>query len=160
LKRICVDFPNYEVSDSGDVFSVKTGKKLVAVRVRDGSMRLTLIKDKKRVNVTVHRIVAKTFIINLENKPQVNHKDGDRSNNHISNLEWVTASENIQHAYYVLKRKMGNRKLTDGQFHCVKSLLAHGANQYKIAALFKVTQANISRINLGLNRGINRGPAR
>lgn len=49
--------------------------------------------------VTAHRAVALTFIPNPHNKPEVNHKDMDRSNNHISNLEWVTHAENVQHAY-------------------------------------------------------------
>ena len=55
--------------------------------------------SKKESLKYVHRLVAKAFIPNPKDKPQVNHKDGNKLNNHINNLEWVTASENQLHAY-------------------------------------------------------------
>jgi hypothetical protein len=72
----------------------------------------------KRV-VSLHRIIANTFIPNKEEKPIVNHKDGNKANNNIDNLEWVTASENIKHAWdnnligvggYKFKRNKKERK--------------------------------------------------
>lgn len=58
-----------------------------------------LMKKGKQTWVSVHRLVAKTFIENPNNKPQVNHIDGNKLNNHFSNLEWTTCQENIQHSY-------------------------------------------------------------
>ena len=65
---------------------------------KDGYPRIGMTKNKKRRNYTVHRIVARAFIPNPDNLPQINHKDGVPDNNHVDNLEWCTALYNIRHS--------------------------------------------------------------
>lgn len=103
----------YQVSDLGRVRSIdrvvihknrghkqfKRGKLLKSVKTKKGYLSVDLVKQGLRKSVVVHRLVALTFIDNKHKKPQVNHKDGNKLNNHLSNLEWVTNKENIQHAF-------------------------------------------------------------
>ena len=95
------EFPNYEVSTKGEVRRISTGKLLKLSNVR-GYLQARLCMNGKAVSKSVHRLVAKTHIPNIENKPCVNHKDGDKTNNSVANLEWVTYSENNLHKYRVL----------------------------------------------------------
>lgn len=64
----------------------------------EGYLMCNLWKDKKQTCALVHRMVAIAFLENPKKLPQVNHKDGDKFNNYSSNLEWVTAKKNIEHA--------------------------------------------------------------
>lgn len=88
----------YWVSSEGEVYGFKGELKPQNVGVRRNYKRVMLrTKDGKYKQVYVHRLVALAFIPNPENKPQVNHIDVDPSNNHVSNLEWVTNQENMDH---------------------------------------------------------------
>ena len=64
----------------------------------------------RRKNILVHRLVASTFLPNITRKSEVNHKDGNPANNNLTNLEWVTPSENRKHAYWILNREFFGRK--------------------------------------------------
>ena len=94
----------YYVTKEGTVHSVprngtrKGGHTLSQSKDSDGYCVVKLRDKQKVVTGKVHRLVAKAFLPNPLNKPQVNHKDGDKTNNHVDNLEWVTASENVRHA--------------------------------------------------------------
>lgn len=103
--KICSDFDMYEVSNLGQVRNKNTGR-ILRQSIRGGYMRLSLKnKQKGRLCVSVHRLVAKEFIENPENKPQVNHKDKNKSNNVITNLEWTTSTENNKHRLNGIKMK-------------------------------------------------------
>jgi hypothetical protein len=89
-------FDNYEVSSFGNVKNCKTSRVLKAYN-RGGYYCVGLSKNSKLVTFDVHRLVARSFIENAENKPHVNHKDKNSLNNNIQNLEWVTNKENCIH---------------------------------------------------------------
>ena len=95
-----IGYPNYKVDIFGRVFSIKNNIYLSPqVNHITGYLCVTILNKKGRMKFLVHRLVAQAFIPNPGNKPCVNHLDGNKSNNDISNLEWVTYSENIAHAY-------------------------------------------------------------
>jgi len=102
----------YLISNIGNVFSLgnnkfRKKKYLKLGKDKYGYLYCILYKNGRRYIKKVHRLVAIAFIPNHQNKPQVNHKDGNPSNNNINNLEWVTASENIKHSYEKLNRING-----------------------------------------------------
>lgn len=90
--------PNYLVSDDGRVRRIDSDTDH-SVRDKKGYPAVDLYERGKRNTERVHRLVAKAFIPNPDNKPEVNHKDGDKHNNRVSNLEWVTCKENCEHAW-------------------------------------------------------------
>ena len=94
----------YEVSTYGNVRSLATGKTM-SKSYHKGYCRVVFYKEGKRRRFRVHRLVMLTFVKNPRRKPHVNHLDGNRSNNHISNLEWCTPKENFDHASQVLRDK-------------------------------------------------------
>ena len=97
----------YQVSDLGRIKSFKTSrpKALTVQPDSRGYLQIGLVKDGKRKNFKVHRLVAKAFINNEFNKPQVNHINEDKTDNRAVNLEWVTQSENSNHGSAQLRRK-------------------------------------------------------
>lgn len=87
----------YEVSNLGNVRSSKTLKKLKPL-INKGYKVVGIIENNQRKTRTIHRLVAKAFIPNPQNKREVNHIDGNKNNNCIDNLEWVTPKENMAHS--------------------------------------------------------------
>lgn len=87
----------YQVSSWGRVKRVNTGRILKTIIGKDGYIQINLCKHGIQTRYKVHRLVAQAFIPNPQNKPQVNHIDEDKENNHVENLEWVTNQENMLH---------------------------------------------------------------
>lgn len=91
-------YGNYYITEFGNVFNTKSNTVLTWCDNGNGYKYVAIKVDGKMKNKTIHRLVAETFIPNPNNLPQVNHKDGNKNNNHVSNLEWITARDNNQHA--------------------------------------------------------------
>lgn len=96
------DFPNYSVSNFGNVMNDKTNKMLRLCN-KSGYYNISLTNDNNYKTFKVHRLVAFAFIENIENKPEVNHKDKNKLNNNVTNLEWMTRTENNIHRCKGLK---------------------------------------------------------
>ena len=91
-------FEQYGINKNGDVYSYRRNKVLKQ-GMRGLYKRVILFKDRKFYYFHTHRLVAKMFISNPDDLPQVNHKDGNKLNNRIDNLEWCTCSYNVKHGY-------------------------------------------------------------
>lgn len=101
------NFTKYEASDFGNIRRIG-GKVLKQINNGNNYMCVCLCENSKPKRLYVHRIVALTFL-NESELQEVNHKDGNRQNNSLINLEWVTRSENHIHRYKVLKRDATNK---------------------------------------------------
>jgi len=164
----------YEVSNLGRVKSLarKAGEGYVGVNhkynvdrirklyysKRHGRLMVTLDAKGKSINTNVHRLVMKAF--NPTNNPnlQINHKDGNKLNNRLDNLEWVTGKENIAHAFrtglcdHRRGEHLWNSKLTNNQVRMIKNILSLGTfKHHEIGKMFKVTAGCIYHIAAGRN---------
>lgn len=145
----------YEASDKGMIRSVprKFVRKIKILKqavTPDGRLSVSLLKNGNSKTFLVHRLIGLTFISNPENKPQINHIDGNPKNNSLDNLEWSTRSENRLHAFRIgLQSHKGdshnNRKLNSGQVKEIRKLRGK-MKQREIAELYNVTTSTIGNI--------------
>lgn len=93
------DYPEYEISIYGEVYSKRKRDVLIPQTNPGGYYTVTLYNENGPKIFTIHRLVANAFIPNPFNKPQINHINGFKRDNRLDNLEWCTAEENMQHAF-------------------------------------------------------------
>jgi hypothetical protein len=144
--------PNYFISNKGNVKTLN-GKKLVLTLNGAGYYRVDLRENNKLRIASVHRLVANAFLENHENKPVVNHKDGNKLNNLYTNLEWNTYSENNKHAYDNNLNPKGSGKpnalLHEDDIPYIIELFEEGIRNNVIAKMYNVSDGTISEIRLG-----------
>lgn len=108
--RLISGYENYLVSDIGRVKNRRTGQILKPGMSR-WYLQVGLYKNGPRKGLRVHRLVAQAFIPNPDNLPEVNHINGDKTDNRAINLEWCTSSENGKHAYRIGLRKVSRKQV-------------------------------------------------
>ena len=155
----------YQISEDGVVRSldrVTTGvngreyyNKGVTLKSSNnkGYLQVRLYKDNGSRTIPIHRLIATTYVPNPNNLPQVNHKDGNKKNNHYTNIEWCTPSENTQHAFDTglatptRGETNGQAKLTDEIVIGIRKV--HNTGKYmqrEIAEMYGIKDAQVSRI--------------
>ncbi len=145
---------DYMVSNYGRIKSyVRVKQKILKTSTYNTGYKYVRFAGTNK-NFLVHRVVAKAFIPNPENKPEVNHKDGNPSNNHVDNLEWVTRSENAQHAFnngmFPKNHQRGeigaNSKLNKEDVLKIIELRDKGLGFLEIAEKFEITRQHAGKI--------------
>ena len=129
----------YQVSSLGNIRNVKSGRILIRDTNSIGYRRVWLYTPIKK-RMSIHRLVAEAFCDNPENKPIVNHKDGNKLNNSSDNLEWVTKSENDLHAF-----RLGLRKSYPCQFK--HKIAAYDIETKELCVIY----ANVEECSKALN---------
>jgi hypothetical protein len=141
----------YEVSSLGRVYSSR-GCMMKVNKTKLGYMKMNLSEGGFIRSTRLHRAVAMTFLGNPEGKKEVNHIDGDKSNNRVDNLEWCTSSENKFHAVRtgLLPTKSGScssrAKLSDTEVDFLRYFASKGFTQVELSGIFGISKSVTSNI--------------
>jgi hypothetical protein len=148
-------FSNYRIYNNGSIYSEFVNRYVTATEDSCGYLQNTLVDDKgNRKTIKNHRLVALAFLPNPENLPDVNHKDFNRKNNNVSNLEWCTEKYNTE---YTAKFNMDNNSnsymklspLSEEQVLLIPTLLNYGFSVKLISKLYNVGHITIRNIITG-----------
>ncbi len=152
------NYSKYVIKSNGEIYSLYKNITMNQVlQERIGYYRIQLKADDGTKNtLLVHRLVALAFIPNPENKPEVNHIDGNKLNNDVSNLEWTTKHENMKHAHLLKLRDnngTGNPRnlLTEKEVLDIYDKLLDGARVSDLATSYNVSRPTISDIKAKRN---------
>ena len=143
----------YKVSDDGNVLSVRTGKLLSKIKMKSGYYYVHLCDGVHHTKLCkLHRVVAQAFIPNPNKLPQVNHKNGDKSDNSVDNLEWCDAFHNMQHAintglFNVVGEHNPSAKLNYNDVKHIREIYVKGSRKFGTNALAK--EYNVSNVLIG-----------
>ena len=153
------DLNRFEISTYGRLRNKETQHvyKLDILRSGYCSVRVTLGSRKNKIHILIHKAVAYTFLSNKENLPEVNHKDGNKENNNIDNLEWCTSHYNQQHKYdiglfdknLISGENNHNSKLTIKDVEYIRENYIKGSRQFGTRAMarkFSVSHPTILSI--------------
>lgn len=136
LWKPILQFPNYHISSFGNVKNIITNK-LLKLNHKGGYYNVSLTHLKIRKTLAIHRLVATAFIFNTDHKPDVNHKDKNRLNNCIDNLEWMTRSENNFHRCKDIKLST-NKKKSINRINKETNIIIQSYNSIEEAAFWVV----------------------
>ena len=150
-------FNNYLCNEKGEIYSLLSAKIMKTHGDKDGYQQLRMTVEKGRaVTVKAHRLIAQTFLPNPENKPFVNHKNGNKEDNAISNLEWCTAKENNVHARQT--GLLNDYGVNNSRAVCneetlkeIRTLIAEGKGNTEIEKITGISNKVISNIRRGRN---------
>ena len=138
----------YQVSNLGRVQSLYGKGRILKQSNSTVYPHVSLSKNGQSTTFSVHRLVGLAFVPNPENKPEINHKDGDKNNNVASNLEWITASENQKHSVSIGLKASGEQ---------VKNHKLSAKDVYEIRSLYVPNKRGHGCRALGKKYGVNSG---
>ena len=145
-------FEDYFIYEDGTIVSLLTGKHITKRIDPRGYYQINLCINGKCKTFKLHRIIATAFIANPNNLPCVNHIDGNKLNNSLSNLEWVTYSDNTKHAvktgliHPAKGLDTNNGRFNETEIKKIRQLACTGMTYREIANLYSVSKGSIQQI--------------
>jgi len=146
------EYKGYQISNRGRIKSFQKNPNGIIMKPSEsnlGYLTISFYNSDGEKRFYVHRLVAKFFKPNFFNKPHINHKNGIKTDNRVENLEWITPSENNQHAYNVGLKKAngennGRSKLNSFQVRVIRKTV--GLNNTELSRIFNISRTVISLI--------------